>query len=64
MKPRHITRAKEASALRMLRNAAFQTAPSLTDDECIEFAVKALGEDQRALIGRVWARHFKAVGAG
>lgn len=54
---------KEVSALRMLRNAAFQTDPALTDDECIDFAVKALGEDQRALIGRVWARHFKTAEA-
>lgn len=47
---------REQSARQLLRNGF---AHGLTDDEAIDFAVKAMGEEHRALIGRVLAREFK-----
>lgn len=60
----HITRSlaqKEASALTLLRNAFAQGWSS--EAMMVDFATAALGEENRALVQRVWDRHFKIMGA-
>lgn len=60
----HITRSlaqKEASALTLLRNAFSQGWTS--EAMMVDFAAAALGEENRALVQRVWDRHFKIMGA-
>lgn len=52
---------KEASALTLLRNAFAQGLTS--EAMMVDFAAAALGEENRALVQRVWDRHFKIMGA-
>lgn len=47
----------EQTALSLLRQA--YAAGWATDNLQIDFAVAAMGEDMRPLIGRVFERHFK-----
>lgn len=58
----HITRSiaqKEASALTLLRNAFAQGWSS--EAMMVDFATAALGEENRALVQRVWDRHFRTM---
>lgn len=47
----------ETTALRLLRQA--YAVGWASDDLAIDYAVQAMGEEHRALIGRVHAREFK-----
>ena len=50
---------QEQTARNLLRNAY---ATGCDDDTAIDFAVSAMGEGARPLIGRVLARDFKIMG--
>ena len=56
-----LPRPKEASALTLLRNAFAQGWTN--EAMMVDFAAAALGEENRALVQRVWDRHFKIMGA-
>jgi len=47
----------ETTALRLLRQAF--AVGWTSDDLAIDYAAQAMGEEHRALIGRVYARDFK-----
>lgn len=51
----------EKSAYRLLANAFAQGWTS--EAMMVDFAAAALGEENRALVQRVWDRHFKIMGA-
>lgn len=58
----HITRSlaqKEASALTLMRNAFAQGWTS--EAMMVDFAAAALGEENRALVQRVWDKHFRTM---
>lgn len=50
---------KQASARTLLQNAIAQ---GLNDEAAIAWAVAAMGEENRALVQKVWDTHFKLYG--
>ena len=55
-------RKMESAALQMLRNAASQANPNLSDDEIVAFATASLGKEHADLVRRVWRDNFVAMG--